>query len=196
MKCLKVAGDTVLRKEFISRFCKALSDRVICVISADSSGELEAKFPGESSITVLLESMPPDLVIIPADSKLVVPEVFCGMKPSSGNSLVLAVYPSEGADTDFALLYRSTFNLLPQKNEEECGRCGMDCQHMAEAILRGEKGEEDCFYANGDVEIRIDGRSIEVGKFPASMIDGAVRGLLSSMKGYRKDSDVTVKLRS
>ncbi|MCK4671888.1 MAG: hypothetical protein KAT47_05030 [Candidatus Aegiribacteria sp.] len=195
MKCLKVKGEPAVRGEFISRFCAALSDRVICVISTNLSGESEATFPGESSIEGLLESLPPDLAIIPADSELIVPIVDCGCEVTSMNPLVLAAFHVESADTDYAAIYRNTFHLLPQKTEKECGRCGMDCRRMAEAILRGDRREEDCFYAPGRIEITVDGRPLKVGKFPAEMIEGSLRGLLSSMKGYREDSDILIKLR-
>lgn len=193
MKCLKVKGEPAARREFISRFCSALSDRAICVISTNLSGESEAIFPGESSIEGLLESMPPDLAIIPTDCKLIAPIVDCGGEVTSANPLVLAVFDGENADTDYAAIYRNTFHLLPQKTEEECGRCGMDCLRMAEAILKGDRREEECFYAPGRIEITVDGRSLKVGKFPAEMIEGSLRGLLSPMKGYREDSDILIR---
>ncbi|MCD4846718.1 MAG: hypothetical protein K8R76_00835 [Candidatus Aegiribacteria sp.] len=196
MKCLKVKGEPAERREFISRFIAALSDRAICVISTNLSGEIEAAFPGKSSIEGLLESMPPDLVIIPTDSNLIAPIVDCGEEVTSGNSLVLTTFRVEDTDTNYAAIYRNTFHLLPQKTEEECGRCGLDCRRMAEAILSGCKREEECFYAPGRIEITLDGRPLEVGKFPAEMIEGSIRGLLSSMKGYREDSDILIRIKA
>ena len=193
MKCLKVKGEQAVRREFISRFSAALTDRVICVISTNPSGEIEAVFPGESSIKGLLESIHPDLVIIPADSKLIAPIVDCSGEVTSANPLVLAAFDVEDECTDYASIYRNTFHLLPQNTEEECGRCGMDCRRMAEAILRGDRREEECFYASGRIEVTVDGRPLKVGKFPAEMIEGSLRGLLSSMKGYREDSDIMIR---
>ena len=196
MKCLKVKGKPAVRREFISRFCAALSDRVICVISTNLSGESEATFPGESSIEGLLESIPPDLAIIPADSNLIAPIVDCRGEATSVNPLELAAFHVESTEPDYAAIYRDTFHLLPQKTEEECGRCGMDCRRMAEAILRGDRREEECFYAPGRIEITVDGKPLKVGKFPAEMIEGSLRGLLSSMKGYREDSDILIRIKA
>ena len=196
MKCLKVKGEPAARREFISRFCAALSDREICVISTNLSGEIEAAFPGESSIEGLLESIPPDLAIIPADSELIVPIVDCGGEVTSVNPLVLAVFHVESAEPDYAAIYRNTFHLLPQKTEEECGRCGMDCRRMAEAILKGDRRENECYYASGRIEITVDGRPLKVGKFPAEMIEGSLRGLLASMKGYRENSDILIRIKA
>ncbi len=196
MKCLKVKGERAVRRKFISGFCAALSDRVICVISSNLSGEIEAAFPGESSIEGLLGSIPPDLVIIPADSKLIAPIVDCGVGVTSANPLVLAAFDVKDEDTDYASIYRNTFHLLPQNTEEECGRCGMDCRRMAKAILSGDRREEECFYAPKKIEITVDGRPLKVGKFPAEMIEGSLRGLLSSMKGYREDSDILIRIRT
>ncbi len=196
MKCLIAKGEPVMRREFISRFCEALSDRIICEISTNQSGIYEATYPGESSIKGLLESMPPDIAIIPADSELIAPIVDCGGEVTYGSSLVLATFQADGKDTDYAAIYRNTFNLLPQKTEEECDRCGMDCLRMAEAILKGDRREEECFYAPGRIEIAVDGRALKVGKFPAEMIEGSLRGLLSSMKGYREDSDILIRIRT
>ncbi len=196
MKCLIVKGEPAMRRDFISRFCEALSERTICVISTNLSGESEVTYPGESSIKGLLESIPPDLAIIPADSEMIAPIVDCGGEVTSGSSLVLATFQVDGADTDYAAIYRNTFNLLPQKTEGECGRCGTDCRRMAESILKGDRREEECFYAPGRIEITVDGRSLRVGKFPAEMIEGSLRGLLSSMKGYREDSDILIRIKS
>lgn len=194
MKCLIVKGEPVARGEFISGFCKALSGRIICVISSNQSDEYEAAYPGESSLKGLLESMPPDLAVITADSDLIAPVVVCGREDSSVNSLVLATFQADDEDTDYAAIYRNTFNLLPQKTDDECGRCGADCRRMAESILKGDRREEECFYAPGRIEITVDGRSLKVGKFPAEMIEGSLRGLLSSMKGYREDSNILIKV--
>jgi len=195
MKCLKITGTDSLADGFISIFSKTLREKIICVISEDETGEFNLSFPGVSSALEIMQSFPPDIVLLRSQRFITVPAVHCGSDIPEDNSLLLEHYSGEDSHVDFEEIYRRTINLLPQKTAEECGRCGLDCRRFAEAVLLGKRKEEDCFYAPGHVEVKLGGRSVELGRFPAGMIEGAVRGMLSSLKGYNKEESVSIVIR-
>ncbi len=195
MKCLKVTGTDRLIDEFISIFGNALQSKIICVISEGEAGGYEITFHGPSSVLKIMQSMPPDIFLVRSDMELVAPVVHCGNEALSDNSLLLARYNGNESSVNSEDIFAKTFNLLPQKTAEECGRCGLDCRRLAEAILRGEKREEDCYYAPGNVEVKLGGRLVELGSFPAGIIEGTVRGLVSSLKGYNEKEDISIKVK-
>jgi hypothetical protein len=197
MKCLKVTGTDSLVNEFVTNFSNALQKRKICVISESKAGKCNVSFPDPESVTKIMRSMPPDIVLVLSDTELAAPVVHCGIDHSGDGPLLLAKYNGEDSGIDYEDIYRKTFSLLPQRTAEECGRCGMDCMGLAEAILDGEKREEDCYYAASEsVEVKLGGRLIELSEFPSSIIKGAVIGLVSSLKGYNDKEDISIRVKS
>jgi len=128
--------------------------------------------------------------------KIIAPVVLCGNGEFSDDSLLLARYDGKESSISPEDIFEKTFDLLPQKTADECGRCGLDCRRFAEAMLRGDRSEEDCFFAPGSVEVKLGGRLVELGSFPAGMIEGAVRGLVSSLKGYSEKEDISIQVKS
>ncbi len=196
MKCLKVVGTDNLIDEFVAIFNDTLQSRTICVISACEAGEREVSFPGSPSALRIMQSMPPDIVILRNDKELTAPVVNCSAGDIEDDPMLLARYNGNENSIDPEDILAKMFDLLPQKTAEECGRCGLDCRRLAEGILRGEKRVEDCFYAPGDVEVKLGGRLVELGSFPAGIIEGAVRGLVASLKGYSEKNDISVTIKS
>lgn len=196
MKCLKVTGTDNMIDEFISIFSDTLQSKIVCFISENEAGGCEVSFPGSSSALKIMQSMPPDIFLVRTGMELAAPVVHCGSGTIEDDPLLLALYNGNESYIDYDEIFVRTFNLLPQKTEEECGRCGLDCRRLAEAILRGEKREEDCFFASGGIEVKLGGRSVELGRFPSDIIEGAVRGLVSSLRGYNEKDDISVTIKS
>ncbi len=195
MKCLKVVGTDSLIDEFISNFSETLRSKIVCVVKEGEAGTCEVSFPGSLSALNTIQSMPPDIALVRSDMELTAPVVNCGSGAIEDDPLLIAMYRGEGSSINFKEIFAKTFNLLPQKTAEECGRCGLDCRRMAEGILRGEKRAEDCFFAPGSVEVKLGGRLVELGSFPANIIEGAVRGLVSSLKGYNEEEAISIKVK-
>ena len=195
MKCLRIKGSDDLTDRFIKDFSSAMLNRSVCVVSETETGEFNVSFPGMESAIELIKAMPPDIVLVRSAIELTAPYVQCGTEDTADDSLLLARYDGNGSETDFKDMYIKTFNLLPQKTADECGRCGMDCRQLAEAVLKGEKREVDCFFASAGVEVKLGGKLIELGRFPAGIIEGAVTGLVSSLKGYSSDDDISIKVK-
>lgn len=79
----------------------------------------------------------------------------------------------------------------------DCGACGFaDCGGMAAAIVAGEKRPSDCRALPEDIQIRINGKDMGLNPFVARMLGGALRGMLSELKGAAKGckAELTVTL--
>ncbi|MBN2587240.1 MAG: hypothetical protein JXA64_12020 [Candidatus Fermentibacteraceae bacterium] len=196
MKCLQLSGDVDLVRRFITGMTEHLEGRSVLVVGTDPAGRIIITSPGRMSVHDVLDSMPPDLVLVTGTQELAAPVVRCDREPREEREpLLLAVYSGDDASTDFQDILSRVFGLLPQKTKEDCGRCGTDCRGLAAAILDGSRKPGDCYYAPGNVEILQDGRRMELGDFPSRAVEGTLKGLLSSLKGYRAGSSVTVRLR-
>lgn len=196
MKCIRITGEDNLIDRFISIFINTLQNKIVCVVTEGEGGECEVSFPGSCSAMRIMQSMPPDIFLVRSTIEIIAPVVHCGSGTLDDESLLLARYNGKESSISPEEIFARSFNLLPQKTAEECGRCGLDCRRLAEAILRGEKRVEDCFFAPGSVEVKLGGRLAELGSFPAGIIKGAVRGLVSSLKGYNEKDDISVKVKS
>jgi len=196
MKCISITGKDDLIDKFITMFCKSMQNMIVCVIKEGEGGESEVSFPGSCSAMGIMHSMPPDIYLLRSDTEIIAPVIHCSSDAISDDPLLLARYNGSESSISSEDIFAGTFNLLPQRSAEECGRCGLDCRRFAEALLRGEKREEDCFFAPGSVEVKLGGRLVELGRFPAGMIEGAVRGLVSSLKAYNEKEDISIAIKS
>ena len=107
--------------------------------------------------------------------------------------------PVLGPDTPpsklLGLLRKRAFPMLPQRDAEECGRCGLDCLGLAGEIVQGRRAFEDCQVASSKgVAVTVGGRRLDLGGFPADLLRRTLRGLLSSLKGYREGASVRIDL--
>ncbi len=75
----------------------------------------------------------------------------------------------------------------------DCGRCGhRDCYTMAEAKYSGE--DVVCLVAKDGVSLQIDGKDIHLSNFPAQMLEGGIRGMISSLKGVKEGDKIVIKI--
>ncbi len=195
MKCLRLTGTASIVDRFVMNFSTALPGKRVCVISECVPGDCEISFPGQSSPIQIMRSLPPDIVLLRSSMRLAIPTVHCGSETISDESLLMFRYNGEATGIDYADIYRNTFDLLPQKTASECGRCGLDCMQFASDVLHGRKSEKDCFFAPDSVEVTLGGRNVELGQFPLSIIEGTVRGLVSSLKGYSSEEDISIRIK-
>jgi molybdopterin-guanine dinucleotide biosynthesis protein B len=69
----------------------------------------------------------------------------------------------------------------------DCGGCGHErCYDMAREIVAGSGSVEDCVSLEPATEVKIDGRPMPMNPFISGIVRGAVLGMLSSLKGFKK----------
>lgn len=77
----------------------------------------------------------------------------------------------------------------------DCHMCGLTCYEMAKFIIKGEKTLNDCkvISSKPKVVVKIDGKVLPMKDWVQEMVEKTIRGLLSSMKGYR-DGKIEIRI--
>ena len=83
---------------------------------------------------------------------------------------------------------------LPNFKAECCSECGMSCEKMLYAILRGDKKRSDCKLSKNHISLKIDGKEIEMVPFVQKILENAVRGVVSELDGYRENGKIEIDL--
>ncbi len=85
-------------------------------------------------------------------------------------------------------------NKLPNKN---CGRCGYEtCDEFARDVIKGLKKVEECVErADDSLIIEIDGKKIELSRFPSRILKGGISGMLNSLKDVDDPKDVHILMK-
>ncbi|MCJ7562080.1 MAG: hypothetical protein MUO84_03605, partial [Thermoplasmata archaeon] len=79
----------------------------------------------------------------------------------------------------------------------DCGKCGLDCNSLARAIVEGSRRIEDCReMPSRGVEILVGGKRMATGTFVSEIVDDTIRGMLGSLKGYEPGKDVEIRLKA
>ena len=69
----------------------------------------------------------------------------------------------------------------------DCGGCGHErCYDMACEIVAGTGSIEACVSLQPATEVRIDGQPLPMNPFISGMVRGAIQGMLSSLRGFKK----------
>lgn len=73
----------------------------------------------------------------------------------------------------------------------DCGRCGYDsCNGLSRAIYEGEKELSDCEVRDQQtVNLEVNGEKVPLENFPASFVEGGLKGMLRALKGVDKEID-------
>ncbi len=79
----------------------------------------------------------------------------------------------------------------------DCGMCGFKCAEMAEMIVSGEKTLKDCVVLSSKpkVTVKIDGQVLPMKDWVQELVEKTIRGMLSSMKGYREGKRIEIVIR-
>jgi molybdopterin-guanine dinucleotide biosynthesis protein B len=80
---------------------------------------------------------------------------------------------------------------LPNLN---CGGCGYEkCYDLAREICKGRKKAEDCVSLNPSIEVLLDGQVLATNPFVSKVIRGAIKGMLSGLKGF-KPGEIEIRI--
>jgi len=86
--------------------------------------------------------------------------------------------------------------ILNQLGGIDCGKCGYPtCEEFAEHVYEKQRVIEDCKYLkkNG-VELIIDDKAVELGKFPEDVIKNIIQGFVKSIKTEKEPKKITINL--
>lgn len=73
----------------------------------------------------------------------------------------------------------------------DCGRCGYDsCNELARAIYEGSQDLSDCqVREQRNLDLKVNGKEVPLENFPASFVEGGLKGMLRALKGVDEQID-------
>lgn len=87
------------------------------------------------------------------------------------------------------------FEVLPLSDPECCSFCGLTCDGMCKAILKGVKTRDDCRSSKRKkLTLSINDSPIDIVPFVENTLEGILRGYLSNLKGYKENSTIRVDI--
>jgi len=176
------------------RHWKAGSDPVVFSSGIETSLIKHSRMRIDRIIKIVMTQFAPDVLIIEGCKEGAFPKVAVGkVKPRKNTVLV---NPSLNRLVNYVANEVSVERVLSELPRLDCGKCGLDCAGLARKIVAGTKKLDDCRELSGlDVEILVGGDRIAAGEFVSSIVDKTVRGMLSSLKGYKPGRTVEIRLK-
>ncbi|MEA1994511.1 MAG: molybdopterin-guanine dinucleotide biosynthesis protein MobB [Euryarchaeota archaeon] len=143
-------------------------------------------FPEERSLEEMIAYLNIDILLVEGfkDNRSF-PKITCG-----GYEDELAIASDEeDIDTIVEKIEEYGFKLA----NENCGRCGYDCEQMASMIVHGEATPEQCQQLS-KTEIRVNGKKIQLNKFMGKLVRGVVHGIMDSLSGVEEGKiEITIE---
>lgn len=175
------------------RHWKAGSDPVVFSSDVETALIKHSRMPVDAIAAMVQTEFDPDIVIIEGFKEGEFPKVAIGsVTPRKGTVLVNPKLEKLVEYVEKEVAVERTLAELPCL---DCGKCGLDCDSLARAIVEGERKLADCAELSEiRVDIRVNGRSVPMGRFASSVVDGTVRGLLGSLKGFEPGGKVEIRL--
>jgi molybdopterin-guanine dinucleotide biosynthesis protein B len=166
--------------------------------------------PGESAVfwkkSLSLENIIPyleaDIILVEGFKReKTYPKIVCLRGEPDDQSLldgltICAVGPADQVgELEVPLLSRDQVEKIADLVEEhafklpnlDCEGCGYErCYDLAREIVAGNRSVEDCVSLRPATEVRIDGQLLSMNPFISGIVRGAIVGMLSSLKGFKK----------
>jgi molybdopterin-guanine dinucleotide biosynthesis protein B len=175
------------------RHWSAGSDPVAFSSQVETSIIRHRNMPLDDIAKLMMREFHPDVLIIEGCKDGAFPKVALGkVEPRKGTVMVNPPVKRLLAYIDAEVAFERVMAELPGL---DCGKCGLDCEGLARAILAGKRRVDDCKeLPKMGVEIVVGGKRIATGKFVSSIVEDTVRGMLSSLKGYEPGKEVEIRL--
>lgn len=94
---------------------------------------------------------------------------------------------------DFVL--DNAFEPLPAFDPQCCSACGHSCRELTGMIAHGKAKREDCVLLSSQIELNINGQSIDMVPFVQNILKNAVMGVVTELTGFRQNSEIEVKFK-
>lgn len=175
------------------RHWQAGSDPVVFSSEIETAVIKHSKMSADDIARLVDDNFHPDIIIVEGFKEGSFPKVAVGkLKPRKGTVLV---NPSLKELVGYAETEIRVERIMRELPLLDCGKCGDDCEGLARDIERGRRTVGQCLeLAEGDVEVRVGGARIPMGRFASKAVEGTLRGLLGSLKGYDPKKEVEVRL--
>ena len=175
------------------RHAKAGSDPVVFSSKSETAFIKHSRMGADAIAGMIRTEFRPDVIIFEGFKDGSFPKAAVGdVEPRKGTVMVNPGLDKlvEYVETEVAV--ERTLAKLPCL---DCGKCGLDCEGLARAIVEGKRRLTDCVEQSEiKVDIRVDGRSVPTGRFVSEIVDSTVRGMLSSLKGFEPGGTVEIRL--
>lgn len=177
------------------RHWQAGSDPVVFSSEAETTVFKHSKVSIDEIVRMLELCFSPDVIVVEGLKNGNFPKVSVGrIAPTKGTVLENPSLVQLTRYVEAEIRFERVLRSLPGLN---CGKCGTDCVRLAKAVAAGKRKLNDCKeLADTEVEITVGGERLALGRFASTAVDGTVRGLLGSLKGYRPGADVEIRLNS
>ncbi len=135
----------------------------------------------------------PDLIVVEGLKEGTFAKVAVGkLKPTKGTVLV---NPGLRRLVSYAEAEIGVERIRKELPLLDCGKCGSDCDGLAREIWKGRKTVGACReLSEGRVEVRVGGERVPLGSFASQAVEGTVRGILGTLKGYMPGATVEVRI--
>jgi molybdopterin-guanine dinucleotide biosynthesis protein B len=175
------------------RHWTAGSDPVAFSSDIETSIIKHSKMPLDEIARMIMHEFGPDVLIVEGCKEGSFPKVAIGdVEPRKGTVMA---NPSMKKLVRYIETEVAAERLMAKLPGLDCGKCGLDCDGLARAIISGKKRLKDCKeLTEMGVSITVGGRRIATGRFVSSIVDDTVRGMLSSLKGYEPGKEVEIRL--
>lgn len=183
----------------------ALFSAVGCTVAAVHAEQSAVFFPQSTAMHSLLPLLGADIVLVEGGKAHGwLPRIMCLRHADEAKDLrpELAVasygqafskdiphFSIEQVDSLAALVREKSF-MLPAL---DCGACGCaNCGELAAAIVAGRRNVTDCQALPGDITVTVNGQAVGLNPFVARIMGGALRGMLTELKGVTKGCTVAL----
>jgi molybdopterin-guanine dinucleotide biosynthesis protein B len=175
------------------RHWKAGSDPVAFMSSIETSIIKHSRTSEEDVVRLILKEFDPEVLVIEGNKEGDYPKVRIGGVPKRPGTVLSN--PSLPKLLEYVENQVAIEKVRKQLPGLDCGKCGLDCDRLARAVVGGKRKVADCKELSPiRVEVVVGGRKLATGRFVSEVVDGTVRGMLSSLKGYEAGGEVEIRL--
>ncbi|PKK86566.1 MAG: molybdopterin-guanine dinucleotide biosynthesis protein B [Thermoplasmata archaeon HGW-Thermoplasmata-1] len=125
------------------------------------------------------------------------PKVAMGRDAPKEANIVMRFDGDASKVVEFVRKNAEACGVLKKLPKTDCGGCGYDCKTMAMRIASGESEFSDCVNLGCEnLEMAVNGKKIELGKFPSELVSSVVLGMAGSLKGVDEVSELVIRYKS